>query len=136
MQSVGDAIEASEVFKAYVGELEDEPVGAGAIVPPPLTGNPALDARNLREVEEAQQRAVVEADKIVTRTNNVVNRLSAELDAANLNITKQQERGAGDVALRPLFQQLEKSQNNLNAALAAQKEAVAAREAFSPLIAE
>ena len=105
-------------------------------MPPPLTGNPALDARNLREVEEAQQRAVVEADKIVTRTNNVVNRLSAELDAANLNITKQQERGAGDVALRPLFQQLEKSQNNLNAALAAQKEAVAAREAFSPPVVE
>ena len=126
MQAVGDAIEDNAMFKAYVGELEDEPVGAGAIVPPPLTGNPALDARNLREVEEAQQRAVVEADKIVTRTNNVVNRLSAELDAANLNITKQQERGAGDVALRPLF----------HAALAAQKEAVAAREAFSPLIAE
>jgi hypothetical protein len=136
MQAVGDAIEASEVFIAYIRELEGEPVSAGAIVPPPLTGNPTLDARNLREVEEAQQRAVVEAGRIVTRTNNVVDRLTGEVNAQTENITRQQERGAGDIALKPLFQQLERAQNKLNDALAAQKEAEAAREALSPPVVE
>jgi hypothetical protein len=130
------AISTNPAFMQFIEAQKAEAAAVGvpgAIKP---TGNPALDARNLREVEEVQQRAVVEADRIVTRTNNVVDRLTGEVNAQTENITRQQERGAGDAALRPLFQQLEKSQNNLNAALAAQKEAVAAREAFSPLIAE
>ena len=131
MQAVGDAIEASEVFRAYIGELEGRSVRPEAIVPPPPTGNPTLDARNRREAEKAQQRIVVEADRIVTRTNKVVDRLTGEVNTQTANITRQQERGAADTALKPLFQQLEIAQKELTAALADQKEAVAAREALN-----